>query len=96
MKHRRCIWLVMLLAGLVLMGLPPQNTRAEVQQGSGSEQAVQTPAATEASISPEIVTPELRQLPPVGGNAGLVIAGSVLVLIILVGVMFRPRWKGKH
>jgi len=96
MKHHRRVWLVVLLVGLVVMGSPPQTSHAGVQPGWGSEQAAQTPSPTDSAASPDIATPDPRQLPPVGGNAGLVIAGSVLVLIILGGVMFSSRRNRKH
>jgi len=42
------------------------------------------------------VTPTERVLPHVGGNAGLVLGASVLVLIIIGGVVLTSRKKAKH
>ena len=42
------------------------------------------------------VTPTERVLPPIGGNAGLVLGASVLVLIIIGGVVLTSRKKAKH
>lgn len=41
-------------------------------------------------------TPPDRILPPIGGNAGLVLGASVLVLIIIGGVVLTSRRKAKH
>jgi hypothetical protein len=102
MKKYRSIWLVALFFGLILSGMLVHTVRAmnlgRMQKSMSVLNA--QPIFTESSaISPtEEVneTPEKRELPPVGSNAGLVLGASVLVLIIIGGVMFSSRRRQKH
>jgi hypothetical protein len=101
MKNRRLSWLMLLLVVLVLLGVQTHpatsNYSGQFHQDKQimiNQQAAQTPIPTE--LPPSSETPELRVLPSVGGNAGLVLGATVLVLIIIGGVILSSRWRGKH
>jgi hypothetical protein len=95
-------WLLFILAGVVSIGITSKSASAHipsseqfVMQKASNLQVDQTLAPT---VSPSLVvveTPESRELPPVGSNAGLVIGASVLVLIIIGGVLGSRR-REKH
>ena len=94
---------MVLLVGWMLVRNSPHIAIAAAQksfpvglQRMSGQEAAQTPVPTQTEIHDVTETPEERILPPVGGNAGLVIGASVLVLIILGGVMFFSRKKSKH
>ena len=59
-------------------------------------QAIETPSPIVPSPTVESTTADTRVLPSVGGNSGLVIGASLLVLIIIGGVMLSSRRKLKH
>ena len=70
-------------------------------QSANSAHPVLSQAATGSLFfqlpgEPPIPTLEPRILPAVGGNAGLVIGASVLVLIIIGGVVLTARRRAKH
>ena len=103
MKNRRLFWLMVLLVGLILLGTRAQNARAFDQEQSqvdwhrmSAQETTQTPIAYMSSTSAVTETPEDRTLPPVGGNAILVLGASVLVMIIIGGVMLSSRRRAKH
>jgi hypothetical protein len=103
MINRRSFWLMVLLVGLILLGIRTQAASAldreqkPIDRHKLSDQlAAQTPAYSISPVSPVTETPETRVLPPVGGNAGLVLGASVLVLIIIGGVMLFSRRRPKH
>ena len=103
MKNRRLFWLMILLVGLVLLGNPPQAASAIDPEQFQTDRhlisdvsAAQTPVPELSPASPVTETTEPRILPPVGGNAVLVLGASVLVLIVIGGVMIISRKKQKH
>jgi len=103
MKNRRLFWLMVLLVGLILLGTRAQNARAFDQEQSqadwhrgSNQETTQTPVAYTSPTSAVTETPEDRTLPPVGGNAILVLGASVLVMIIIGGVMLSSRRRAKH
>ena len=103
MKFHGSFLMMVVLVGLILLGISTEIALAanqkqfQVDKQIMSGQAVaQTPVPSQ-SESPEVTeAPEERILPPVGGNAGLVLGASVLVLIIIGGVMLFSRRKPKH
>ena len=103
MKNRRLFWLMALLVGLILLVPRAHNARAFDQEQSqvdwhrmSAQETTQTPIAYMSSTSAVTETPEDRTLPPVGGNAILVLGASVLVMIIIGGVMLSSRRRAKH
>ena len=103
MKNRRLFWLMVLLVGLILLGIQAHNVRAFDQEQSqvdwhriSAQETTQTPVAYMSPTSAVTETPEDRTLPPVGGNAILVLGASVLVMIIIGGVMLSSRRRSKH
>ena len=103
MKNRRLFWLMALLVGLILLGTRVQNARAFDPEQSqvdwhrvSNQETTQTPVAYTSPTSAVTKTPEARTLPPVGGNAILVLGASVLVMIIIGGVMLSSRRRSKH
>lgn len=103
MKNRRRFWLMVLLVELIALSAVTKNASAayhgQLQTDrhlAGEQLAAPTLIPTVSPSFPEIETPESRVLPPVGGNAGLVLAASVLVLIIIGGVVLSSRRKLKH
>jgi len=103
MKNRRLIWLMVLLVGLILLGIQAQSAMAfdpeqsQLERYMVSDQVTtQTPVAYTSPTSAVTETPEDRTLPPVGGNAILVLGASVLVMIIIGGVMLSSRRRSKH
>ena len=102
MKKQLVIGIIVLLLGWAAAGMFPQHARAAGHSGliegsnRKSELAAQnlTVTATPSNTSEETIEP--RVLPPVGGNAGLVLGASVLVLIIIGGVIFSSKRKPKH
>ena len=103
MKNRRLIWLIVLLVGVILLGIQTQNARAFYSEQSqvdrhmvSAQGTTQTPVAYMSPTSAVTETPEDRTLPPVGGNAILVLGASVLVMIIIGGVMLSSRRRSKH
>ena len=103
MKIHRSFWMMVVLVGMILLGIPTDVAHAANQKQfqigmrmmSGQE-AAQTPVPIQSEIPEVTETPEERILPPVGGNAWLVLGASVLVLIIIGGVMLFSRKKSKH
>jgi len=103
MKNHLYYWLIFVLVGVVILGIPTQNASANLRESNlgmsqsvRSQQAVQTPIPTITPPGAEIETPESRVLPPVGSNAGLVIGASVLVLIIIFGGVLNYRRRPNH
>ena len=103
MKNRRLFWLKVLLVGLILLAIRVQNAMAFDKEQSqvemhriSAQETTQTPVAYMSPTSAETETPEDRTLPPVGGNAILVLGASVLVMIIIGGVMLSSRRRIKH
>ncbi|OGO28156.1 MAG: hypothetical protein A2136_08090 [Chloroflexi bacterium RBG_16_54_11] len=103
MKNNRPTWLWIFCIGFVLLGLYAQKASAITRGLSEGDmhpatrqQAAQTliPTVTPSTIGTQASEP--RTLPSVGGNAGLVIAASVLVLIILGGAMLSSRRRSEH
>ena len=103
MKKHLIIGLISFLIGLIIFGTGTQRLRANFMADNQAvlfpaldQLAAPTPLPTAAPIYISgYPTPETRVLPPVGGNAGLVIAASVLVLIIIGGVL-SARFRSKH
>jgi hypothetical protein len=102
MKNIFLCGLIIILAGLIVLGAGSQNLIAyakeqehRIRQSAGDQQAAPTLIPTISPSVVEVETPEARVLPPVGSNAGLVIGASVLVLIIIGGVLSAQR-KPKH
>jgi hypothetical protein len=95
-------WLLFIMTGVVLIGVTSNSASAQIlsqdrsmELSASSQRTEQTPLPT---VSPSLVavdTPDLRALPPVGSNAGLVIGASVLVLII-IGAVLGSRLREKH
>lgn len=97
MKNR-LFWLMFILLGVVLMLGTPKHTYAHrtapnggIFLGTGDQQLVTTSMPTDLPTEEGSETPESRELPPVGHDAGLVIGASVLVLIIIGGVLGARR-----
>jgi hypothetical protein len=100
MKNHLLSGLIIILAGLAILGISSQNASAHlreqgIRQFTRDQQAALTPIPTISPSIAVIATPESRVLPPVGSNAGLVIGASVLVLIIIGGVLSARR-KPNH
>ena len=103
MKNLGWYWLWIVLLGLILLGASGHSTVvAEYKpwridrKMSPAQEVAPTPTPAQ-SVEPEATAiPEERILPPVGGNAGLILGGSVLVLIIIGGVMLFSRRKARH
>ena len=103
MKIHGSFWLMVLLVGLILLGMSIEAASAvdreqiPVDRHMMSDQvAAQTFIPTLSPTPPETESPETRILPPVGGNAVLVLGASVLVLIVIGGVMIISRRRPKH
>jgi hypothetical protein len=102
MKNYRSFWLMVVLVGLLLIGISARGVKAANQKQSQVEKQIfkqataQTPSPSQPETPEATETPEVRILPPVGGNAGLVLGASVLVLIILGGVMIFSWRRSKH
>ena len=93
MKNHKIPLLVALLSCLLLLLVQVQSANAAhpvLSQAAAGSLIFQIPG------EPPIPTPEPRILPAVGGNAGLVLGGSVLVLIIIGGVVLTARRRAKH
>jgi hypothetical protein len=95
-------WMLFVLAGLIIIGGPTASASAhlylgahQIERSASIQQADQTPIPTVSPSLAAIDTPESREMPPVGSNAGLVIGASVLVLIIIGGVLGTRR-REKH
>jgi drug/metabolite transporter (DMT)-like permease len=95
-------WLFFILAGVIFLTTPVNSSSANGLSKENAMifsaslyQADQTPTPTVLVSQVPLDTPESRELPPVGRNAGLVIGASVLVLIIIGGVLGSRR-KEKH
>ncbi len=95
-------WMLFVLAGLIMIKGPSASASAQInlqnhqiERASRIQQADQAPIPTVSPSMAAIDTPEVRELPPVGSNAGLVIGASVLVLIIIGGVLGTRR-REKH
>lgn len=102
MKNHLLFLLIFALTGVVILGLRSENASANfsgqfqgIKQSAGEQQAVETLVPTVSPPEVVVETPELRVLPPIGRNAGLVIGASVLVLIIIGGVLGSRR-REKH
>jgi hypothetical protein len=99
MKKQALVWLVILVFGLeilsgsIVMASAHAGLQAQVPLPAPKNQV--TPLPTDAAITQADATPEVRVLPPVGSNAGLVIGAVVLVLIIIGGVL-SARLRPKH
>src|SRR4030042_3021825 len=98
MKIHGSFWLMILLVGLILLGMSTEAASAldreqiPVDRHMMSDQvAAQTLIPTLSPTPPETESPETRILPPVGGNAVLVLGASVLVLIIIGGGVLLSR-----
>jgi hypothetical protein len=102
MKKIIVIGLILLILGWAIAGIFWQHARAagyrDFIEGSSdkSEQPAQNLTATATPSITAEEPAEPRVLPPVGGNAGLVLGASVLVLIIIGGVIFSSKRKPKH
>ncbi len=102
MRIRFLYRMMLVLAGVIFIGWINVSVR-EASHGvipgkilfARAQQVEQTPVSTESPSIVAVATPQSRQLPPVGSNAGLVIGASVLVLIIIGGVLGSRR-KPKH
>ena len=95
--------MIVVLVGMIFLGISTDFALAANQkqfqpdrQMMRRQEAAQTPVPIQSEIPDVTETPEERILPPVGGNAGLVLGASVLVLIIIGGVMLFSRKKSKH
>ncbi len=102
MKKQLIPGILILLLGLAALAGSAQAALAKPSagtHGSGLQEyhllAAATPLPTPNPIVIGSPTPPDRVLPPVGRNAGLVIAASVLVLIIIAGVL-SARLRPKH
>ena len=103
MKIHGSFWMMVVLVGIVLLGIST-NVALAANQGQFQvdrqmmrrQEAAQTPVPTQSEIPEETETPEERILPPVGGNAVLVLGASALVLIVIGGVMIISRRRSKH
>jgi len=90
------------IIGLSMMGTPVSGWKLDSHgfpNGRNVVDGTATPAPL-PTFTPVILagstTPPDRVLPPIGGNAGLVLGASVLVLIIIGGVVLTSRRKPKH
>jgi len=95
-------WLIFIGAGIALISVLPKPVHAQINvrhariaQSIAGVQAAPTKVSTLSPTEEVNETPEKRELPPVGRNAGLVIGASVLVLIIISGVLGTRR-RSKH
>jgi hypothetical protein len=102
MKNHLSLRMILILAGMIIYGGGFHSAMAHspgdnhgVVWSASAQQVVETPIPTDVSSAALVETPEARQLPPVGSNAGLVIGASVIVLIIIGGVLGTRR-KLKH
>jgi hypothetical protein len=101
MTKNRFAGLIIVILGLFILGVGSHRARADVSfQNYGKDpwreqMAAYTDQPTPLAISEAGPTPEVRVLPPVWSNAGLVLAASVLVLIIVGGVL-GVRLREKH
>jgi hypothetical protein len=98
MKNHLLYFLILVLAGVFILGVNSQYVNAkssgkylDISQLATNLQAVETPVPTIIPSATAIGTPASRVLPPVGKNAGLVIGASVIVLIIIGGVLGSRR-----
>ncbi len=103
MKNKQILWVMVLMAGVMVMASFTQVAHAMNNLGLSDERefgkyqlATQSPIQSATPTQQLTETPEPRELPPVGNNALLVFGGSILVLIIIGGVLISPRWKSKH
>jgi hypothetical protein len=102
MKNHRSFWLMVALVGLLLVGISARGVKAanyeqfQVEKQIFMQVAAQTPSPAQPETPEVTETPEERILPPVGGNAVLVLGASVLVLIIIGGVMIFSWRRSKH
>ena len=102
MMKKLLVYLFVPVIGLALTGVSIFDGYHRNQAMSSDEfdihrpvSQVVEPTQIPASTS-ETTTPADRVLPPLGGNAGLVLGASVLVLIIIGGVVLTSRKKAKH
>jgi hypothetical protein len=102
MKNHLLLRMILILVGMIIYGSGFHTAMAHAPGDSHgvvwsayAQQVAETPIPTEVSSAAAVETPEARQLPPVGSNAGLVIGASVIVLIIIGGVLGTRR-KLKH
>jgi hypothetical protein len=102
MNNHFSLRVLLILAGVIIYGSGFHTAMARspgdnhgVVWAVSAQQVDQTPAPSDVSSADLIETPEARQLPPVGSNAGLIIGASVIVLIIIGGVLGTRR-KLKH
>ena len=102
MKIKFIAFLFMPFIGWALMGSSSQDWNLKGQFPMDARTAIDNSATppiiptTTPVIVDATVTPTERVLPPIGGNAGLVLGASVLVLIIIGGVVLTSRKKAKH
>jgi hypothetical protein len=95
-------FLLIPMIGLALMGTSIFDSYHRNQVQSPEDFEIQRPVSqviepTQIPVSTsETITQADRVLPRVGGNAGLVLGASVLVLIIIGGVVLTSRKKAKH
>jgi len=88
--------------GLALLGVSIQNGHSRDQVNTHLDLNIPNPVSQAfeptqtPTVASETTTPADRVLPPIGGNAGLVLGASVLVLIIIAGVGFTSRRRAKH
>jgi len=93
---------MVVVVGLFLFGISTNSVQATNQEQFQVEKqifmqvAAQTPSPAQPETPEVTETPEERILPPVGGNAVLVLGASVLVLIIIGGVMIFSWRRSKH
>jgi hypothetical protein len=103
MNNHRSFWLAGMLVACMVFGISTRTARAAgeprlraIRPIMSSAEANQAPLPTQAETPESTAMPEVRVLPPVGGNAGLVLGASVLVLTILGGVILFSRRKPRH
>lgn len=94
--------LLLIIVVLLAYGVSSKSASAHIlDQDSGTgllarnHQLEQTPIPEVAATQVVVDAQDSRQLPSVGSNAGLVIAASVLVLII-IGAVLGTRRRQKH
>jgi len=101
MTKNRFAGLIIVIVGLFFLGIGSQHASADINaQNQGKDPwreqlASSTNLPTPLAVSEVAPTPEVRVLPPVWSNAGLVLGASVLVLIIVGGVL-GARLREKH
>jgi len=102
MMRKLTVFLFVPVIGLALLkvAIPDWNQRFELpvdfrMVANSTSMPVLLPTEQPILID-ATATPPDRTLPPIGGNAGLVLGASVLVLIIIGGVVFISRRKAKH